>query len=76
MDKLFRNNEIKYTFDKFYFGAMVIGYLTGIEKLVEISSDFLESYCIATPGKVSGNIILRLANTVSNQLVNQKNILS
>ncbi|MFC1538619.1 phosphatase PAP2 family protein [Candidatus Latescibacterota bacterium] len=45
-------------FEKFYYGALVLGYLTGIEKMVEISSDFLESYFIATPGKTSANIIL------------------
>ncbi|MFC1489700.1 phosphatase PAP2 family protein [Candidatus Latescibacterota bacterium] len=44
-------------FEKYYFGALFIGYITGIDKLVEISSDFLESYCIASPGKISGNIL-------------------
>lgn len=45
-------------FEKFYFGAMVLGYLTGIEKLVDISSDFLESYFISIPAKTSGKIII------------------
>ena len=45
-------------FEKYYYGAMVLGYLTGIEKLVEISSDFLESYFISTPGKTSVMIII------------------
>ncbi|MFC1650730.1 phosphatase PAP2 family protein [Candidatus Latescibacterota bacterium] len=48
---------LRVNFEKYYFGALVLGYLTRIEKLVEISSDFLESYYIATPGKVAGNII-------------------
>ena len=48
---------LRITFEKYYFGALVLGYVTGIDKLVEISSDFLESYYIATPGKAAGNII-------------------
>ena len=38
--------------NKFIFGSLFIGYITGYEPLVKISADLLESYAVAISGKL------------------------